>query len=370
MSDGAKPRVEITAGDYIRLRRRLCAEVYRGDPACRDNTSDLLKMVTNPAGQFARGAELFPVTVVAADHRPLASALLIRARRLPDTMQIGFFEAVPNQPEAVDLLIAEARRQANRTGCRNIIAGMNGHVNNGLGILAGPFGKRPSFGSAYNPPHYATELARHASRSETLDIYRHAVSDFPRHADPARCQRAARRFPVRCGDFRDLPREMAVYTELNNRSFANHPYYFERTAEEDLELFRAFGPLLREENFLVAEHNGRPVGFMLWYPDFNEWTAPGASVGLGAAFRYCVLRQRPACFKLAEVGVLPRYQGTGVILALLAHCYQIVNSRYTEVETGWIHEANALSQALSTRWAGRLDKTCQVFHIDPRSPGQ
>ncbi len=357
-------RLTVTPAGFRRLRRRLCAEIYRDDPAYRDNNAGLLDVVLKARGEFARGAAVTPVTVLDGG-RPLASALLLCAERLPGTLQLGFFEAVAGRPDAVDRLVSEARRVAAAAGCTTIVAGMNGHVNNGLGILTGPFGTRASFGAAYNPPHYADELARHATRSEALLIYRHAVNDFLQHIGEERCRTAARRFPVRHGKFRDLPCEMAVYTDLNNRAFAQHPYYFPRTAAEDLELFRAFGPLLREENFLVAEHHGRPVGFLLWYPDFNEWVAPGKTVGIGAALRYCVLRRRPACLKLAEVGVLPRYQGTGVILALLHHCFTLARGRYREAETGWIHQDNALSQALNTRWAGTPAKTCRVFHIDP-----
>lgn len=362
------PALRVTACDHQRLRVRLCGDVYRGDDAYRDNTTALLRLVTAPRGAFARGAESWPVTVVDHDGTPLASALLIRARRHSDTLQVGFLEARPDRPEALDILLDTARERARASGCAHLVVGANGHVNNGLGLLAGPFGCRPMFGSAYNPAHYVEHLSRRAVRTDTLVSYVHDLDALPITADSRLCERVARGFKVRAGNFRRLADEVAIYTELNNLAFAGHPHYFERLPEEDLELFRAFGPLLREENFLVAEHEGRPVGFLLWYPDFNEWVPSGRAVGLGAAVRYGVLRQRPACFKLAELGVRPEFQRSGAILALIAHCFRIVHGRYRQVESGWILDGNVLSKALNTRWHGTPGKTYKVFHLDPR-PG-
>lgn len=362
------PELRITTAHYLPLRRRLCADVYRDDPAYRDNTTALLHLVMNPRGAFARGAEVWPVTVVDQRGRPLASALFIRARRLPDTLQVAFLEVVAEPRAALDCLLESARDRTRRCGCIHLTVGCNGHVNNGLGLLAGPFGSRPSFGSAYQPPHYVEALSRHAIRTDTLVTYLHDVATFPIAADHRLCERVAKRFRVRTGNFSRLADDIAIYTELNNSAFARDRYYFERTTEEDLELFRAFGPLLREENFLVAEYDGRPVGFLLWYPDFNEWAPPGGAVGLGALWRYRVLRQRPARFKLAEVGVRPEFQKSGAILALVAYCAGLVKGRYQIGESGWILNENALSKALNTRWQGVSDKTYKVFHLDPGEP--
>lgn len=361
------PDLRVTADHHLQLRAQLCAAVYRDDPAYRDNSTALLRLVTNPRSAFARGAESWPATVVDRDGRPLASALLIRARRQPGTLQVAFLEAVPARPAALDLLLDAARARARQCACVHLVVGSNGHVNNGLGLLAGPFGTRPSFGSAYHPPHYVESLSRHAVRTDTLVTYVHDVDSSPIADDRRLCERVAKRFRIRRGNFRRLADDIAVYTDLNNSAFAEHPHYFERTREEDLELFRAFGPLLREENFLVAEHDGRPVGFLLWYPDFNEWTSPGGAVGLSAALRYRVLRQRPTRLKIAELGVRPEFHGSGAILALIAHCAGLVRGRYRLLESGWILDENTLSKALNTRWRGVPDKTYKVFHLDPRA---
>ena len=355
----------ITTKQFRHLRAKLCADVYRNDPAYRDNTTALLKLILNSQSCFARGAEIWPITVINTQGVSLACALLIRSRFQPDTMQVGFLEVVHGSPNPLKLLIKEACSKARHYKCTNVLIGSNGHVNHGLGLLAGPFGYRPSFGSAYNPPHYIQMLAPLAHRTETLVTYCHDVATSPISTNPRWIGRVTGKFNVRQGNFRRMKSEIAIYTQLNNQSFAEHSYYFERTSAEDLELFQAFGPLLREENFLVAEHNGRPVGFLLWYPDFNELVSPGNTAGLATLLRYRLLGQRPMRCKIAELGVLPEFRNSGAILALVAHCYSLVRGKYRIAESGWILEYTRLSIALNTRWHGKADKTYNVFHIDP-----
>ncbi len=363
------PPVRLTTRPhFLRFHARLRHLVYADQPAWRDNFGALLRLITHPRSAFARGSDQWPLVVTDAAGEPAAAALLIRAHRQPTTLQLGFLEFRATPADALDRLLAAARLQARASGCTRLIAGCNGHVNNGLGLLAGPFGHTPSFGSASHPPHYVAQLARRAQHTDTLVSYLHDVDRFPMAADQHLCERVTRRFRVRPADLRRLPDEMALYTTLNNEAFAGHPHYFERTVAEDLELFRAFGPLLRGENLLFVEQAGQAIGFLLWYPDFNEWVAPGRAVGLSAVLRYRLWGQRPARFKIAELGIRPGFRRSGAILALIADCFARVRGRYRWGESGWILEENALSRALNTRWAAQPDKTYQVIHLAVREP--
>lgn len=357
----------VSRAHFLRLHARLLRLVYADDPAWRDNFTALLRLITHPRSAFARSSDQWPLVVFDPAGEPAAAALLVRAHRQPATLQLGFLEFRAQPSDALDRLLAAARIQARAAGCTSLIAGCNGHVNNGLGLLAGPFDHAPCFGSAHHPPHYVARLTPLARQTDTLVTYLHDVERFPIASDQRLCDRARRHFHVRPADLRRLPDEIALYTTLNNEAFAGHPHYFERTVEEDLELFRAFGPLLRGEHLLFVEHQGRPVGFLLWYPDFNEWVAPGRGVGLSTVLRDRLSGRRPTRFKIAELGIRPGFRRSGAILALIADCFARVRGRYRWGESGWILEHNLLSRALNTRWAAQPDKTYQVFHLDPRA---
>jgi GNAT superfamily N-acetyltransferase len=353
------------AKDYFRAQRALRAEVYRDDPLYRDATTPLLTMLLNPAGCCAAGADIVPVAIPDEDEHVVATCLFILASGLPDTLQIAFFEALPDQEQAIELLVETAKQTARALGATRIVAGMNGHVNNGLGFLAGPWDAPASFGSAYNPPYYVDYFRPHASSEGKMSAYSYRIPDLTFAREQRILERVKRHFTFRTGRFHDMHSEIATYTYLNNRCFDAHPLYFERSPEEDHELFMAFYRFLNEENFLIAELDGEPVGFLLWYPDFNELIEPGKSIGTGTLLKYRVLRRRIKKVKLAELGVLPQYWGAGLILGLLDKGASLAHGKHATVETGWVFEANLKSKGLASRWAREPCRHFSFFEIHP-----
>ena len=350
---------------FMKLRKRLLKSVYGADPCYRDSTTPLLRMVLSPTGRTAAASEQLPVIVAGNDGSPLVAAVFIVAGNLPNVLQVAFFEAVADRQGAVDLLVSRALAFAVDRDLDRVVVGLQGHVNNGLGFLAGPYGSPASFGSPYNPPYYIDYMARCASSQETLVSYLYDLSVRNLDREKKVIQRAARRFRVRQADFGELRREIGIYTKLNNECFKDHPFYFERAPEEDYELFRSFGPFLKEENFLVSELDGRPVGFLLWYPDFNELVRPRGKLGPGTALKYRLPVNRISRFRIAEFGVLPEYQGSAAIAGLIGRCVEIARRNgHTLCESGWILDGNRRSRAVSTRWAERPYKTYKVFEIE------
>jgi hypothetical protein len=356
--------------DFLRLRDRLLNHVYSGDSHYRDAVTPLLEMVLVPSGKFAARADILPITVREGD-RPLVSALLITAHGMGDTLQVSFFEAVRERQDAVDLLMQRARELADAAGQRRIVIGLNGHVNNGLGFLAGPYDKPACFGGGYNPPYYIDYLSRFSTSQGNLVSYAYDLSVTTMDREKKVLERISRRFKVREADFSDLRREIALYTRLNNECFVNHPLYFNRTEEEDYELFKSFGPFLKEENLLVSELNGRPIGFLLWYPDFNELVGPGGKLGLLAALKYRLPGHQISRFRVAEVGVLPEFQGSAAIGGLVQRCVEIAKQNgHRFCESGWIFDDNFRSWGISSRWADCVYKTYRYFEINMHEAGK
>jgi GNAT superfamily N-acetyltransferase len=322
-------------------------------------------MMFDGRSEFGKRSERIPLLALDSSGSPLAAAILCRVEAEPRVLQISFFEALPNQQEAVDLLVAAAREQAKKVKAETVIAGMNGHVNYGFGFLADHYDSTPCFGSAYNPDYYHEYFSKHCASEEKLVSYTYdmAASDFVR--ERRILDRIFSQFTFRTGNFKDLESEIRIYTRLNNECFAGHPLYSHRTFEEDFELFKPFSALLKEEHFLVAEADGEPIGFLLWYPDFNELVRPGKGVGLGTLFKMNVLRRQIRRFKIAEIGVLPKYRGTGAIVGLIRKCFELASLHHAICESGWVFEDNADSQSVCRRWNGIPYKTYKVYLISP-----
>ncbi|WPD21288.1 MAG: hypothetical protein SD837_13905 [Candidatus Electrothrix scaldis] len=357
--------MQITCSDNLcpTEYRAITARVYAGNPCFRDSLSSILTIINNPKGAFASRTQQQALVVKDDEGTPLASALLLRAKKLPDKVQLSFFEALPNAQEAVVQLVENARRIAREWGASSLLVSMNGHVNYGLGFLADSFEEPCCFGSSYTPPYYLTYFRELGFTEQQLVSYRYPMSSFTGRQEERILERTKTRFSFRKADFSRLQDEIGVYTRLNNECFANHPLYFYRYEDEDYELFKPFRWFLKEENLLIAEHGGTPVGFLLWYPDFNELIEPGQELGLLALLRYKVFRQRIKRFKIVEIGVVPKFQGSSVILGLFHACYELTKNRFQECESGWIFSENFKSRNICRRWNPETGPTYSVFTL-------
>ncbi len=351
--------------NYIGKRKQLLGRIYRNDPLYKDSRTPLLKMLMAASSAFSANTIQRPVMVVGDGGQLLATAVLIVSKKMPGVLQMAFFEALPDQQEAVVLLMSRAREIAREAGARRMAIGLDGHVNNGLGFLADSFDSPACFGSAYNPPYYIDYLEPFATASTTLVSYLYDLSVANMEREKKAIVRISRRFKVRKGDFGDMRKEIGIYTQLNNACFRNHPLYYERSEDEDYELFKSFGPFLNDENFLISELEGKPIGFLLWYPDFNELVKPGGKLGLAAALKHRLPGNPISKFKIAEIGILPEHQGSAAIGGLIGRCFEIGKKNgYSHCESGWIFDSNKKSRGISERWACEPHKSYKVFETD------
>jgi GNAT superfamily N-acetyltransferase len=162
-------------------------------------------------------------------------------------------------------------------------------------------------------------------------------------------QRTYENLRVRFMDKRKIREESAVYTYLNNYAFRNHLYWASRDTEEDLELFYPFRHLLDNENLIFAEINENPVGFFLWYPDFNQLLSKQRDLNIFDVFKFR-LKNSIDTFRFTEIGILPQYQGSPVALALINKALpRLIEKGYKYCEGGFIFEDNYASIAFVKR---------------------
>ena len=165
-------------------------------------------------------------------------------------------------------------------------------------------------------------------------------------------------------DRKGFAQAMKTYTRLNNRVFANHRYYYPRSEEEDLELFRSMKPLLKPENLIFAKSEGEVVGYILWYPDFNELVKPGKVPGIATYLRYKVLRQIPATGKVVEIGLEKKYERTGIIALLFREALNSSHEKCDKVISSWVLEENLSSSLAVRRYANKIYKEFVTYEKD------
>lgn len=345
-------------GRYIRFTK----EIYKDYPSYKDNMTPLLTSILYKRNNFCKYAQITPVMVL-QDEQVVAVSTYIGVERMPQVLQIAFFEALPNKEEAVDLIVAEAIRIAKEKEIQDVLIGMNGHPSYGLGILSDHFEEDMSYGSAYNPPYYIDYFRSYAAEEYTLTSYLTDLRDFSFEKQQKLIDRVKRQFTYRPIDYRRFEQEVRTYNTLNNTCFQEHPFYYPRTLEEDRELFYNFRQFGSPENIIIAEKQGKPIGYMLWYPDFNERIPSQKSSGVQGLFRNGLFPPPIRKCKLVAMGVLPEYQGRGAILGLFDTCFSLIRGKYDWCESSWILDTNLKSKGFGIRLADQEYKHYKVFQM-------
>jgi ribosomal protein S18 acetylase RimI-like enzyme len=322
----------------------LSREVYRDWPQHRDTEEDVLEMLVHGRSVYQRHAQLDPF-LIKEGRRTVGRFVLVQDERLPEYVQISFFEALPGLDHVLDAIELKAR--ATYPCCPKLVVGLHAHLNYGAGFLASRFDEPPLFGLPFTPPYYLNYFER---------LEKKWMSSFRFDARPFfKLRRAMAELvhpegiSVRTMDRRFLSREVDIYTYLNNACFQEHPYWANRSAAEDWELFYPFRFFLREENLLIAECEGKPVGFLLWYPDFNELVGPGQRLGPIEVARYW-LRNPIKAVRLTEVAILPDFKRRGVVEALALEMARYVEmGGFSITEGGFIFDDNQASIKMTMR---------------------
>lgn len=345
--------------DYI----RFCRGVYKNNIYYRDIMSTSLKSILTGRAQICKSSIMRPIMVM-DDGKIVAVCIFAIVDRMQDVLQIAYFEALENQGEAVEKIVDYGKQLAQEHHIKKVLIGLNFHVNYGLGLLASHYEEAQSFGSSYNPPYYIDYFQKYADEKINLVSYKAKMNQFEFGVTERIMNKIKKKYRVRQANFKDIKGEAEIYTNLNNHAFRCHKFYYERRLQEDLELFQEFKPLLKEENLLFLEHEGRPIGFMLWYPDYNELLKPGETLGLKIVIKNKLFSHKIKKFKIVEIGVLPEFQRNGAVLALFNQCKEIVENRYEFCESGWILEDNLASRGFGFRWGDQESKRYQVFLIN------
>lgn len=336
---------------------------YLNNDLKRNSMSGLLKGLLNGKSEMCKSVYLEPL-MVENEGNIIMICILAQAFRMPEFLQIAFFEASSPDIFAFDLILRRAEELAKERGAHKISGSLNIHVNYGLGFLASDYDKPQSFGMAHNPPFYHDFFKLSGFEAIELISYKKDMHSMSGLLSPRLQRWLKQRYRVRPVNFKDLKNEAMIYTMINNEAFSDHLFYYKRKAEEDLELFNDFRFLLKPENLLFVEKGGMPMGFMLWYPDFHQLMKPNETLGISTVIKNKLLADRINTFKIVEMGVIPEVKGKGAILALFDYCYQCTKGRYDYFESSWILESNHLSKSFGVKWADSEHKRYKAYIKD------
>ena len=322
---------------------------YKDDPNYIDYSTPILKEIFEGKSSFSKNI-WFQTHLIEENGRFVGVVTYLIHQNYSDVLQIAFFE-YDNNPAIAAQIIETAKTLCIAKGIRQIIAGMNGHVNYGLGLSLGQT-HRPTFGAMYTKTYYSDHLKALGLEETRLVSFEYPWEDRTFPLNDKWRTRFHQRYHFRAMTKKTFETDLMHYTDLNNRCFGAHKFYFPRTFEEDRNLFKDLKFFLEKGSLIFAEREGVPIGFLLWYPDWGELMARGETLSPMTYLKKIFYRHNVKTFKIVEWAVLPEFRQLGIPVGLLAECFKTVKDKpYTHCKTSWILEENMDSSGFGFKWA-------------------
>jgi GNAT superfamily N-acetyltransferase len=355
-------------GEFIELPYRLHSTSSQWVPPLRLERRMFLKPRFNAF--FKRGeAQLF---VARRDRRVVGRISAHVDRALNESQDndwglFGFLE-LEDDPEVAEALFAAAEGWLRERGRDRMLGPMDFTQNDEVGVLIEGFELEPMVKQPWHPPYYR-DLCEAVELDKVVDLYMwHLhISDrdkiLPIIFELAEKSRSEHGIRVRHMTRRHLRRDLEVFGEIYNdawkRNWAFVPY-----SKEDLDHYAQELQLVFDRTwFLVAEHEGEPVGAAITVPDVNQVLRKMNGRLLPLGWWHFLRKGRiiDRC-RVGFLGVKPAFQHTGVAAAFYIQYFDTAEwHRIKWGEMGWILENNTAMNRGMEAMNGRIVKRYRVY---------
>ncbi len=366
-------RVEALGTSRAERRRFLSAglEAYRGDPHfVPELEGDLLRRTDPAVNPFFLHAEVDHL-VALRDGKEVGRAAAIRNRlaeefRKDRTGYFGWFECA-RDPEAALALLDAVRERLGARGCDAVLGPVSYSTNDTCGLLVEGFDGAPRLMMAYNPPWYE-ELLLGAGLAPVEDLLAWEIltADVVSDERAGRIvERARRRFgwtlrPIRMDRFDE---ELELLRAAYNAAWEANWGFVPMTREEFTFAAEDLRRIVDPDFVLLAEREGRTLGFSLTLPDFNQvlLRLGGSLFPLGWAKALWYSR-RIDFLRVVALGVVPGARNQGIEAGLYRESIrQSARKGYRGGEGSWTLQRNIAITRMMEGMGARIHRRYRLY---------
>jgi len=280
----------------------------------------------------------------------------------------GFYEA-DDDPEAARALLEAARGWIAGRGM-DTMRGPGCFTSNHdwYGLQVGGEFSRPVIGMPYNPRYYERQLTDFGLAGAKDLLAWHIVT---RGEFPEKMQRLIDRILARPGlvvrpfDMKRFFAEASLVRELYNACWSANWGFIPMDDEDFKFAAKDMKSMVDPAFLLVAEMDGKPIGFSLTIPDFNEALQPlkGKLLPFGW-LRFLLNKGKVKTARTLLMGVLPEYRKLGVDVAMVYRTMQAGFARgITSGECSWVLADNAPMNGIMESYGADAYKTYRVYEM-------
>ena len=278
----------------------------------------------------------------------------------------GLFETLKDYSIAVSLF-DEVEKFLKENGMKGILGPMNLSTNHECGLLIDGFNLPPVVMMPYNPPYYQEYIERYGFK-KAKDLYAYSV-DFRKIDDDLfeKIKKKAfnKNFKIRRIKLDD-PEEAEKIKDVYNSAWSGNWGFVPLTEEEFLYTAKQLRKIVIPDLALVAEREGKIVGFNLCIPDINQALKKinGRLFPFGI-FKFLYYSRKIRTVRGLTLGIKKEYR---YILGPLFYSKIGEISRekgYFNWEIGWVLEDNNIvNNAIMRKLNPKLYKKYRIFAKD------
>ena len=282
----------------------------------------------------------------------------------------GFFDCV-DDVEVASSLLKTAMIQLKRENMERMRGPMNFSSNHECGFLVEGFDSPPVVMMTYNPP-YLPRLAEKFGLKKVMDLLAYKLTqDDP---IPERVQKIVEKLRKRAGvtvrnlNMSDFENEVQKVRQIYNEAWEHNWGFVPMTEDEFNHLSKGLKQIVEPELIFIAEHEGRPVGFLMAVPDVNQalihLKGKLMPVGLFKLLWHTKVSNKIDGLRVITLGVVPEFRKRGLDSILYVDIYNRgIERGYKWAELSWILETNELMRSAIEQMGADLYKRYRIVEM-------
>ena len=280
----------------------------------------------------------------------------------------GFFDCI-NDLAVATTLFDEAKSWIKAKGLSTMIGPVNPSTNEPVGLLIDGFDKPPVAMMTYNKPYFSKLIEENGFKKLTdlfaYDIKTNTVSDRAVKLQEALLKRLEQRnVIIRPINMKDFKNEVAKVRGIYNAAWDKNLGFVPMTEAEFNYLAKDLKMILDKDFCLVAEHEGKMVGFALAIPDVNQVQKKinrGRLLPTGL-FKLLFGLKKINYVRIITLGVIEDYRKMGIEACFYAQIIKnAARKKINGGEASWILENNEMMNKAMENINGKVYKTYRIY---------
>lgn len=281
----------------------------------------------------------------------------------------GFFETIDDE-DVSDMLLEKACEWAKSKGFDEILGPVNPSTNDECGLLVDGFDSNPVFLMTYNPKHYIQKIENFGFE-KAKDLYAYYIPSEvikdPKIMD--RLERMSELIKKRSDvttynvNMKDLKNEVRKIEEIYNSAWESNWGFVPITTEEFDYMAESLKMVVDPDLVMFAEVAGKPAGFTLSLPDFNQVLKNMNGRLLPFGFLKILRNKKKIDFlRVIIMGVKPEYQKKAIDSVFYLETIKAGNRNgYTGAEISWVLEDNMPMRMTAEKLGAWIYKTYRIY---------